>query len=215
MHTGPTKQVDHLVARKSPLGWVVFRATPGETACYTARVFQVRYATLVNLSEFWTTEAMGVEIKPCVCEADNLSPIEREEKRIIEESAVKVGNQWMIPYPWKKDPTSLPDNKAQAVKRLESTERRLARNQEQAAAYDQQMVEMEEMGFARKLSKEDMKNYKGPVHYISHHAVIRPEKKSTPVRIMFNSSSVYHGHKLNDYWRKGPGASCIKLLTTI
>ena len=146
---------------------------------------------------------------------DNLSPMEREEKRIIEESAVKVGNQWMIPYPWKKDPTSLPDNKAQAVKRLESTERRLARNQEQAAAYDQQMVEMEEMGFARKLSKEDMKNYKGPVHYISHHAVIRPEKKSTPVRIMFNSSSVYHGHKLNDYWRKGPGASCIKLLTTI
>ena len=215
MHTGPTKQVDHLVARKSPLGWVVFRATPGETACDTARVFQVRYATPVNLSEFWTTEAMGVEVKPCVCEADNLRPIEREEKRIIEESAVKVGNQWMIPYPWKKDPTSLPDNKAQAVKRLESTERRLARNQEQAAAYDQQMVEMEEMGFARKLSKEDMKNYKGPVHYISHHAVIRPEKKSTPVRIMFNSSSVYHGHKLNDYWRKGPGASCIKLLTTI
>ena len=107
------------------------------------------------------------------------------------------------------------DDKAQAVKRLESTERRLARNQEQAAAYDQQMVEMEEMGFARKLSKEDMKNYKGPVHYISHHAVIRPEKKSTPVRIVFNLSSVYHGHKLNDYWRKGPGASCIKLLTTI
>ena len=66
------------------------------------------------------------------------------------------------------------------------------------------MVEMEEMGFARKLSKEDMKNYKGPVHYISHHAVIRPEKKSTPVRIVFNLSSVYHGHKLNDYWRKGP-----------
>ena len=49
-----------------------------------------------------------------------------------------------------------------------------------------------------------MKNYEGPVHYIPHHAVIRPEKKSTPVRIVFNSSSVFQGHKLNDDWMKGP-----------
>ena len=63
---------------------------------------------------------------------------------------------------------------------------------------------METLKFARKLSKEEMENYKGPVHYISHHAVVRPEKKSTPVRIVFNSSSVYQGHKLNDYWKKGP-----------
>ncbi len=63
--------------------------------------------------------------------------------------------------------------------------------------------EMEALNFARKLSEEEMKNYKGPVHYISHHAVVRPEKKSTPVRIVFNSSSVYQGHKLNDYWKKG------------
>ena len=38
----------------------------------------------------------------------------------------------------------------------------------------------------------------------SHQAVIRTEKKSTPVRIVFNSSSVYQGHALNDYWLKGP-----------
>ena len=66
------------------------------------------------------------------------------------------------------------------------------------------MEEMKEMQFSRKLSKKEMDNYKGPVHYIPHHAVIRPEKKSTPVRIVFNSSSVYQGHALNDYWLKGP-----------
>ncbi|XP_071847894.1 uncharacterized protein [Apostichopus japonicus] len=46
--------------------------------------------------------------------------------------------------------------------------------------------------------------YRGPVHYIPHHAVIRPEKKSTPVRIVFNSSNRYNGECLNDYWFKGP-----------
>ena len=43
----------------------------------------------------------------------------------------------------------------------------------------------------------------GPVHYIPHQAVLRPEK-STPVRIAFNSSSSHQGHTLNDYWKKGP-----------
>ncbi|XP_068723814.1 uncharacterized protein [Montipora capricornis] len=49
-----------------------------------------------------------------------------------------------------------------------------------------------------------MENFEGPVHYIPHHAVLRQESKSTPVRIVFNSSSVFQGHKLNDYWIKGP-----------
>lgn len=98
----------------------------------------------------------------------------------------------------------LPDNKPLAMKRLESTERRLKKDPEQGVAYDKLIEEMKEMKFSRKLSKEEIKNYKGPVHYIPHHAEIRPEKKSTPVRIVFNSSSVYQGHALNDYWLKGP-----------
>ena len=49
-----------------------------------------------------------------------------------------------------------------------------------------------------------MENWKGPIHYISHHAIVRPEKKSTPVRIVFNSSASFNGHCLNDYWHKGP-----------
>ena len=66
------------------------------------------------------------------------------------------------------------------------------------------MKEMEQMNFARKISSEEERKYHGPVHYISHHAVIRPEKKSTPLRIAYNSSSSYQGHRLNDYWLKGP-----------
>ena len=108
----------------------------------------------------------------------------------------------MIPYPWRKDPNQLPDNRGLAIKRLESTERRLKRNPEQAEAYCKQMEEMESMKFARKLSKEEQDKYHGPVHYIPHHAVLRPDKKSTPVRIVFNASSAFQGHALNDYWKK-------------
>ncbi|KAK3736377.1 hypothetical protein QZH41_006148 [Actinostola sp. cb2023] len=203
MHAGETRQVGHLLARHSPIGWVVFGGKPEESSDVN-HILQVKYATSVDLCDFWTTEAMGVEVKPCVCDAGKLTQTEREEARIIEESCVKVENQWMIPYPWKKDPSLLPDNKALATKRLESTERRLKKNPGQGEAYNKQMEEMELMNFSRKLSKEEQEAYQGPVHYIPHHAVLRPDKKSTPVRIVFNSSSVYQGHALNDYWRKGP-----------
>jgi len=66
------------------------------------------------------------------------------------------------------------------------------------------MEEMCEMKFSRKLTEEDIKNYKGPMHYISHHGIVRPGNESTPLRIVFNTSSNYKGHVLNDYWMKGP-----------
>ena len=66
------------------------------------------------------------------------------------------------------------------------------------------MVEMSEMAFSRQLSKQELEEYNGPIHYISHLEVLRPESKSTPVRIVFNSSAVIRGHRLNDYWMKGP-----------
>ena len=56
------------------------------------------------------------------------------------------------------------------------------------------------------MGKQDKEHdkYHGPVHYIPNHAVLRPDKKSTPVRIVFNSSCTFRGHALNDYWKKGP-----------
>ena len=59
-------------------------------------------------------------------------------------------------------------------------------------------------GVSRRISTREIDEYNGPIHYISHHAVLKPESKSTPCRIVFNSSADYHGHVLNDYYAKGP-----------
>ena len=175
MHVGETRQAGCMIARNSSLGWVVFGSPPGETSG-KYKVFNIKFATPVNLTDFWTTESMGVDVKSCSCEPDELSQIERKEKTIIEKSCQKVGNQWSIPYPWKKDPSQLPDNKAQAIKRLESTEHRLIKHPEQAEAYNQQMKEMTDKNFFRRLTDEELNDYKGPIHYIAHHGVLRPEK---------------------------------------
>ena len=122
---------------------------------------------------------MRVAAKPCECDADKLSAVEPKELKIIEDSCQKIGRQWPIPYPWKRDPKELPNNEVQAKKKLEATERRLSRTPEHAAAYDRQMMEMTEMQIARKLTKQELETYKGPVHYIAHHEIGRPEKTTS------------------------------------
>ena len=124
MHTGETREAGNLVARHSPIGWVVFGVAPGNRT-QVNKVLNVRLSSPVDMTEFWTTEAMGVAAKTCKCNLDKMSPIEQREKTIIEESCQMVGKQWMVPYPWKKDKEMLPDNRTQALKMLEATERRL------------------------------------------------------------------------------------------
>jgi hypothetical protein len=49
---------------------------------------------------------MGVQVDPYVCDANKLNQVDREEKMMIEQSARKVGDQWIIPYHGKGIPPS-------------------------------------------------------------------------------------------------------------
>ena len=53
-------------------------------------------------------------------------------------------------------------------------------NLDQAKVYDEQMTKMVKLNFCQKLSEDKVNNYKGPVHYILHHTVVRPDKKACP-----------------------------------
>lgn len=203
-HVGETKVKDGLVARKSPLGWVIFGSNSDDALPEAKQVLHVRLAEPIDLTDFWKTESMGVSVSPCTCEAAKMSTEERAELKLIEDSCELQRNKWIMKYPWKRDPSCLPDNYVQVLKKLESTERRLMKQPDHANSYNMQIKEMEEMKFSRKLTEQEKREWKGPVHYVAHHAVLRPEKKSTPIRIVFNSSASFKGHTLNDYWFKGP-----------
>ena len=49
-----------------------------------------------------------------------------------------------------------------------------------------------------------MEDYTRPKFYISHHEVLKPESKSTPCRIVFNSSANFRGHIITECYAKGP-----------
>ena len=71
---------------------------------------------------------MGLAVKPFNCQTNKLSLIEQRKANFIQDSCQEVE----ILYPWKRDPSVLPDNRSQAERKLKATERRLTKNPEHA-----------------------------------------------------------------------------------
>ena len=98
------------------------------------------YVQHITISEdsFLEPEAMGIQCTPrcvkCACVkcslgSEGMSLREEREQKQINEGLVYQGGYFLAHYPWVKDPNQLPDNRVAAIKRLESTERRLLKSE--------------------------------------------------------------------------------------
>ena len=114
-----------------------------------------------------------------------------------------MNDHWEAKSPWIRDPSELPNNKIAAFGMLKRTEKRLLRNSKHAEMHSSQIQDMAERVVARKLTQDEIDSYKGPVFYLSHHGILKPDSKSTPCRIVFNSITTFKGQVLNNYWVKG------------
>ena len=83
--------------------------------------------------------------------------------------------------------------------KLKGTESRLWKLDEtRSEECHEQIIDMLERGVARKLTRREVDHWEGPLHYLSHHDIIRPDSVSTPIQIVF-----FVCHVLNNYWAKG------------
>ena len=60
---------------------------------------------------------------------------------------------------------------------LLSTETRLAKNNDDARVYQEQIQQMIDRSVARKLTKSELEACDGPIHYVSQREVVRPDSK--------------------------------------
>lgn len=215
-HPQRTQNVGHLLLLQNRFGLCIGGTHPSikdEIKKHDLSYSRVQH--VIKVEDFYKIENLGNECVlhcgsckcgHCAVGSKNCSIKDEKELELIEKNMKfdAEDNRWLAEYPWIKDPADLPDNRRVALFMLYSTERRLGKNTQHATVYDNQVRDMVQRGVAHKLTKEELINYKGPIHYISHHEVLKPDSKSTPVRIVFNSSANYMGHILNEYWAKGP-----------
>lgn len=93
-------------------------------------------------------------------------------------------------------------NQSQAEKRLYSTEQKLQGNNDVRKAYQKVIEEHLQKGYIRRIPDDEPK----PPHewLLPHFPVMRPERSTTKVRIVFDASAQVKGKSLNCEALPGP-----------
>ncbi|KAJ8039644.1 hypothetical protein HOLleu_13706 [Holothuria leucospilota] len=84
--TGKTVELGGLIAQNSPLGWTVFGGCNNDQV--HSSIMHVKICKTIDLTDFWSTEAMGVETG-CNCKAYD-SSVDADSK-CLEDSCKKIG----------------------------------------------------------------------------------------------------------------------------
>ncbi|XP_052771184.1 uncharacterized protein LOC128210870 [Mya arenaria] len=184
------------IARLTPLGWTCVGpySSSGENNTFNT-FFQSDIELNNTLKQFWEVDSSGTT-------ENNVLTV--NEKKVIEktEKTVKYENEmYTVGLPWKEVNVSLPDNYDSALKRLENTEKRLKKNPVVFSAYQKTLENYEEKGYIRRV-KPSAKNNQG--WYLPHFPVIRLDKETTKIRVVFDASAKCQDVSLNDKIEQGP-----------
>ena len=193
------------IARLTPLGWTCI-GTPGSNE---QPKLQTRFSSTFFVHDQTELEKMNMNLKKFWEIEDTPSSKEQPIIRVEEKSALNKlatslcydDKMYRLGIPWREDKTKLPGNYKMALQRLENTEKKLQRSPYLATTYQQVIESYIEKGYVRKVPEHEQSNSKW---FLPHFPVIRPDKDTTKIRIVFDASAKCHGASLNDAIHQGP-----------
>ena len=144
-----------------------------------------------QLRAFWELESLGIQ---------------EEESTLYNqfEGTIKFENgRYKVPLPWKEYHDTLPDNYQPSLSRLHGLLRRLRQDPAICKEYDSVIKEQLKGGIIEAVPADRLSTR--TVHYLPHHAVIRQDKSTTKLRIVYDASAKSaRNPSLNDCLLKGP-----------
>ncbi len=195
------------IARKTSLGWVCFDPTLTEefrrkSRSYFTRSFRTnqieeRGPSDDVLRQFWELEAIGIRDET----ERELTPDEKAAVAQVTETLRFKNDRYEIGIPWKRGEPHLVNNYEMALKRLKTQEQSLLRKSpEIAQAYDEIIKDYERKEYITKVPKtNDTEQW-----FLPHFPVIRQDRATTKLRIVFDAAAKENGKCLNDAVRAGP-----------
>ena len=130
-----------------------------------------------------------------------LSQEDRKFLEIMDTGCTKIDGHYQLPLPFRNSDIEMPNNKLQAIKRLEWTKRKLMKDAKLCEDYIAFMNDIFIKGYAKK-AEQDHCN-KGRLWYIPHHCVYHP-KKPNKIRVVFDCSAQFENASLNKELLQGP-----------
>ncbi|KAL0822198.1 hypothetical protein ABMA28_004328 [Loxostege sticticalis] len=187
-----------LIAQNTILGWIL-----------SGRISNESHGNVVNLhvrveddllKQFFEMEDEPDSIKKKLTES------EKKCEDIYDATTVRnKEGRYVVDLPFKSDDPECQygQSKDIAVRKLYSLEKRLSKNPKLYEDYRKVLHEYVELGHMAEVESSDIDNDKAV--YLPHHAVVKEDRETTKVRVVFNASSKgINNVSLNDDLLTGP-----------
>ncbi|XP_045541390.1 uncharacterized protein LOC123722864 [Papilio machaon] len=189
------------MAQDTYLGWIVSGEVEDEGQSHHKLTISMhaKVETDQILKRFWELEA-----EPTNSESSILSPEEQACEDYFAATTRRDENgRYIVKLPFRSSKTPC-NPKEIALKRLCSLERKLSKNSELKSQYTSVINDYLSQGHMEEITNEIEKNKIGAV-YLPHHGVIRENKSTTKLRVVFDASAKgSDGVSLNDTLMVGP-----------
>ena len=148
-----------------------------------------------DLRKFWELDKVG-EIDSNGFEEVNV--VNKFEKEIFHD-----GQRYVTKLPFKPNHDELPDNFSVSQRRLENVKKRLKASNI-LKDYDEILQGYEKEGIIERVPEKEISKERGKVHYLPHRAVVKENRETTKIRIVFDAACGVHGPSLNECLYPGP-----------
>ena len=144
-----------------------------------------------SLHRFWDIESLGIKEEHETQEANFLRDVQFNEDK----------KRYEVNLPWKPDCTSKSNGYLMCVKRVGQLQARLKKDESLFREYDNIIKEQEKTGIVERAAETEDTS-----HFLPHHGVIRQDKETTKLRVVFGGSAkaTKDDVSLNDCLEKGP-----------
>ncbi|XP_052806575.1 uncharacterized protein LOC128235822 [Mya arenaria] len=182
------------IARLTPLGWTCIGPVKNQnykdTCLYTFNTVQCTselHQIDETLKRFWETEA--IENRP------KMNSEEVKSLKIVEDTLEynEENKRYTVSIPWKDNKKDLVINYEHAMKRFEHTERKLNKDINLKKAYAETIESYKEKGYISEVSSTNDQEW-----YMPHFPVIKSDRETTKMRIVFDASAKYKDLSLNN-----------------
>ncbi|XP_036329665.1 uncharacterized protein LOC118741797 [Rhagoletis pomonella] len=194
---------DTILAQKTIFGWILSGPITENVVSFSTQVEECSNATLSSqLRKFWEEEEIP--------QPPQISPEDQACEHIYATTTTRAPNgRYIVRLPFKEEfpkKLSLGHSWSAALQQFFSMERSLQKKGDLGTMYNNVLQEYLDLGHMEHTKPcEIVANGKYFSFYLPHHAVVKPDKVTTKVRVVFNASKTSgSGKSLNDVLHTGP-----------
>ena len=144
------------------------------------------------MKQVWDLESIGITTST----AAEMTPSEKLAWEKARNSLRFDGTRYEIAVPWKNCRPQLPNNRLMAKNRLKSVEQKLLRDGELGRAYQGVIEDYLEKKYIRKVLQDE--SVPETEWFLPHFPVVKPDRATTKVRVVFDGSAAFEGNSLNN-----------------